>query len=485
MKVIYGAYNPDQPASLNYSQDGGTLESGLAVADGVFPIANGYAPLPSFSGLQNGTLAARCIGAGGYRYTGSAYLFAATTTNIYTYSSAGYTSVASGLSGTQGIGVRFCAYNSFMLATNGVDPIKKFDPTSPTAMTNLGGTPPIARFMVVVRGFVVAGYTSGSSLRVQWSDTGNPAVWTTGGSSQAGLYDMPTGGDITGLVGGEYGTVFQEQRILRMTYTADDDVWQFDEVATDVGCIAPKSLATFGKITFFYSAKGFMAFDGVSVQAIGDEKVDRTFQAVLDATYFDSMSAVVDPRHSLYIVAIPSADPTSRVLIYNYAQQKWTAAAITTELLFSALSLSTSLEQLDAIYGNLDAIPISLDSNALRGGYPLLLLFNGSHALGSLSGANMAAIITDAVKELVPGRKSRISSIRPQTDASAPTVTVSGRNSLSDAPVSTDYTTRTGGGYFRMRENWNLSQTMLQIPAGATWTYVQGYDVEAVAGGRP
>ena len=476
MRMIAGEYKPDQPDHLN---------DGLVMADGVYPIANGYKPIGQFAAFQNGTLAARCIGAGGYRYTGSAYLFAATTTNVYTYSSAGYTSVASGLSGTQAIGVRFCPFGSYMLITNGVDVIKRFDPASPSALTNLGGSPPLAHFLAVVRGFVVAGYAGGSSLRVQWSDTGNSAVWASGGSSQAGQYDMPTGGDITGVVGGEYGLVFQERRIIRMTYTADSAVWQWDEIATDCGCVAPKSLATFGKITFFWSDKGFMACDGTSVQSIGNEKVDRTFQSMIDRNYFDNMSAVVDPRNSLYIVTVPSADPTSSVFVYNYAQQKWTTATFTSELIFSALSLSTSLEDLDTLYPSLDAMPISLDSAGLRGGYPILLMFNGSHILGSPSGSPLAALFKDGKKELVPGRRSRISIVRPLTDAASATVSIAGSNAPSDVMTETPYTYRRSDGVFPVRQNWNMTQTKVAIAAGTTWSYYQGYDIDAVDGGRP
>ena len=242
---------------------------------------------------------------------------AATTGNIYTYSTSGYTAVASGLSGSKDIGTRFCPYGAFMLATNGTDPIKSFDPASPAAMTNLGGGPPTARFLGVVRGFVVLGYAGGNPARIAWSDNGGPANWTVGGASEAGQYDMASGGDVTGIIGGEYGLIFQEDRILRMTYTADDTIWQFDEIVSDAGCAAPKSLASWGKMSFFWSNRGFMTCDGASVQAIGDEKVDRTFRSLIDRGYFGAMSAVVDPERALYIVAVerrrrPRARPLHR-----------------------------------------------------------------------------------------------------------------------------------------------------------------------------
>jgi len=470
----FGEYRPDQPPHL---------QDGLVVADGVYPIANGYAPLPAFAAAVNGTLAATCIGAGAYRTGGSVYVFAVTTTNIYTYSTSGYTSVKSGLTGSATVGARFVNYNELMLITNGVAAIQKFDPASPSATTDLDASAPTARFLAVVRGFVVGGYCDDDPLNVSWSDNGDPAEWTAG-TMEAGFQILSTGGDITGVVGGEYGLIFQENRIVRMSYTADDAIWQFDEITTDIGCIAPWSLATFGRLTFFLSSKGFMVCDGNTIEAVGSEKVDRTFLNLLDRTYIDNMSAVVDPVRGLYVCAVPSANPTSRVFIYSFGQQKWTTASISAERLFSALSSSINLEGLDAIYGNLDAIPVSLDSTLFRGGYPAMMLFNGSHQLGALTGSNMAASFMDARKELFPGFRARIQSVRPLSDAPTATVSLAGSNSLSDTQTQTPYTTRTAGGIYRMRQSWNLSAVKLDIAAGVDWSYAQGYEIEAVQGGR-
>jgi hypothetical protein len=475
-RILFGEWLPDQPAHLN---------PGLARADGVIAIAGGYAPIGSFAPMKNGTLAARCIGAGGYRHGNAPILFAATATNIYTYSSAGYASVASALSGTRDIGVHFCPYGAFMLATNGADPIKSFDPASPGAMANLGGSPPVARYLAVVRGFVVAGYAGSNGLRVAWSDNGNPANWTAGGASEAGQYDMASGGDITGVAGGEYGLLFQEDRIQRMTYTADDTIWQFDEIVSDAGCAAPKSLASWGKTSFFWSNRGFMACDGTSVQAIGDEKIDRTFRSLIDRGYYGAMSAVVDPARALYIVAVPSADPATSVFLYNYAQGRWTTATLTSECLFPALTLSTSVEDLDALYASIDADGLMLDGAALRGGVPTIMLFDGAHRLGTLSGPALAATIADATREIVPGARGRIRSIRPLTDAKAGVVSVAGADALGDMAAETPYSERRANGAYRCRENWNLTRITLSIPAGTGWSFAQGYDLDALPGGRP
>ena len=474
MRQIFGELKPDQPEHL---------QDGLLMADGVVAIANGYAPIGQFAAAANGNLGAVCLGAAAYRTAGSNYIFAATPTKIRRYQNAGFTDLKTGLTTTAAIGMRFGIYGADMLATNGADPIQKFDPTSPSATTDLDASAPTARFLATVRGFVVAGYAAGDPLRIAWSDNGDPTEWTPG-TGEAGFFEMADGGDVTGVVGGEYGLIFQENRIVRMSYTADDTIWQFDEISTDVGCVAPWSLATYGKISFFLSAKGLMACDGVTVQAVGSEKVDRSFLTLVDRAYLDNMSAVVDPVNDLYLIAVPSGNPTGSVFIYNYALQRFTTARFSQQRMFSSLSLGTGLEGLDALYANLDAIPVSLDSAAFRGGAPLLMLFDGSNMLGRLAGTPMAATLTDARRELFEGSRSRIRSVRLLGDMAEAAVTVSLSESLSDVPTDVVRTDRTASGYYRMHASGNLSQVKVEIPAGARWRYIQGYDVEALPGGR-
>jgi len=474
MRRIFGEWRPDQPAHLN---------NGLVIADGCVPIANGYAPLPSFTPATAGQLGSPCLGAAAYRTADETYIFAADATNIYRYSATGFSSLIGGLTSSAAAGVRFCPYNRLMLATNGHDGIKRFDPASPGSFAALDASAPTARFLAVVRGFVVAGYASNDSLRLAWSDSGDPAEWEAG-AGEAGFYLMPGGGDITGVVGGEYGLVFQENRILRMTYTADDAVWQFDEIATDVGCIAPWSLASYGRLSFFLSNKGLMACDGVSVQAIGSEKIDRTFLALMDRSYLEKISAVVDPRNSLYFIAVPSADPPNRVYIYNYALERWTSAPLPTRRMFPALGEDATLEQIDAIFGDIDQIGGSLDSAMFRGGYPLMMLFDGGNRLGALTGPNVAASFVDGYVEPFPGQVCRIRSVRPLTDSPDPTVAIAVEDGPADVPTERVFATRSQGGFHRLRQSGNLIQIKLSMPAGSAWTYAQGYDVEIAAGGR-
>ena len=452
-------------------------------ADGCIPIANGYAPFNSFVAGASGALPGRPYGGFAYRTAGVTYSFAATASTIFAVAGGGYTSLATGLNNTNG--VQAVPYSSLLIITNGADPVKRFTPAPTNAIANLGGSPPVARYVAVVGGFTVLGYASGSPNRIAWSDQGNPESWTPSTASEAGVADMATGGDVTGLVGGnnQAGYVYQENRIVRMSYTADSRVWQFDEVIKDVGCVVPGTLATWGTTTFFLSSRGFMSFDGSALSPIGSEKVDRWFRGLSDRSYIDSVTAVVDPQNSLYIVTLPSAFPASRMLVYNYLLGKWSTVTTPVSRLVSGLASATTLEQLDVLYGNLDAIPFSLDSVALRGGYPILMAFNGVNALGSFTGMPLPAMFGDNQKEMIPGARTRLTAVRPITDAAAPQVGVAGSNSQAGTQTTTSYASVRGSGTIRVRENWNMTQLWVTIPP-QTWSYFQGVDVDYEQGSR-
>lgn len=473
-RVNYTEWLPDQPTFQN---------PGLVIADGVYSVANGYAPIRSFQAAQNGQLPGTALGAGAYRRDSLVYVFAADETDIYRYSASGFDSLVTGLASSSLIGVSFAPYGNLMLATNGVDPIQKFDPAAPTVMTDLGGTPPTVRYIATVGGFVVGAYANDDELTIAWSGLADPEEWTPG-VNDAGEQTFASGGALTGIVGGDYGVVFQENKITRMTQTFDATVWQFDDIAIDIGCAIPRTLAAWNKISFFYSERGFMMCDGTSVIPIGEEKVDRTFASIINRSYIETISAVVDPRNSNYIVLVPSAAPANSVYIYNYSLKRWTTGPITAELLFSSLAEPITLEDLDALYGNLDLIPISLDSAAFKGGTSLAMLFDGTHTLGTLSGPPVTATLSNGLIDMAKDRQTRLRWIRPITDASQVQISVKGAQSLADDLTETIYSNRGPGGVYRMRENWDYMAIGLQIAGGQSWSFVQGFDSDAVQGGK-
>jgi len=131
---------------------------------------------------------------------------------------------------------RFAQFGTLAVAVNGIDAAQKFDLAVGTNFLALGGSPPVAQFIATLRDFVLMGNIATLPQRVQWSGIDNAELWGSIPANQADFQDLPDGGDVTGLVGGEYGLVFQENAIRRMTYEGPPIIFRIDKIATDIGC---------------------------------------------------------------------------------------------------------------------------------------------------------------------------------------------------------------------------------------------------------
>lgn len=177
-------------------------------------------------------------------------------------------------------------WDDLLIIFGRIDTPQKIDETGlktfgSTKTSDLGGSPPAARHAARVRSHLVIGYTyDGSTLyrnRVQWSAFGDPEGWTAG-TNLSGLEDLPDGGFITSIVGGEYGLVFQEETITRLNFIGAPDVWEFDVVEEKRGCVGPGLTVKVGPDVYYLAKDGFYVLrDGQRSEPIGKGKVDETF----------------------------------------------------------------------------------------------------------------------------------------------------------------------------------------------------------------
>jgi hypothetical protein len=317
------------------------------------------------------------------------------TTGYSTYTSGGTTQKELIYSPGGDDAWRFTQFGPLAIAVNGVDAPQAFDLSVGTRWAALGGTPPVAAFVTTVRDFVLMGKIATLPQRVQWSGINNATLWGSVPANQADIQDLPDGGNITGLVGGEYALIFQETSVRRMTYEGPPIIFRIDKIANDIGASVPGSVASLIDMAFFVHKSGFyMVQGGQTITPIGRGKIDRTFWAEFDETNQFRTSAAIDPVRGLYIFAYPAngnGGVPNRLLIYNWRTQKWAHAQVTCELVFGGVSQqSYTLEQLDP-FGALDALPYSLDSSFWTGTVSLLLFaFDTSHKSG-LSGATLGS----------------------------------------------------------------------------------------------
>jgi hypothetical protein len=304
----------------------------------VLPRKDGYGPIPSPS-VYSSALPAPCRGFFRARNSdGSVTIFAATATKLYKLNNTNFTWNDISKGGGSYTGVpssdqwQFAQFNNFIFAVQINIAPQVFDLTSSSAFADLGGSPPQARYIAVVNRFVVlSGLGSSTPYRIQWSGLNATTTWTSGVSS-SDFQDLPDGGIVRGIGGGETGLIMQDAAIRRMIFAPGSSyIFQIERVAQDKGIFAPLSLVRGGDRLFFCGNDGFqMVQPGGYPQPIGKERVDRTFFADADSSNLQLMQGAYEPRSTRVYWAYKSLAGASgvfdKVLVYDYALDRWAIA---------------------------------------------------------------------------------------------------------------------------------------------------------------
>jgi len=354
-RIAFGEWTPDQPGIL----------SGVTDAVNCYPVANGYAPFPNIKPYPNEETQASeilltCFGG---QFAGQNNLFAASASKIYKFDS-GNNNFAD-VSQTSGYDAESWDVTQFgpvIVATDGVNRLQGYDLGSSSSFSELAAAAPIAKYVTVVRDFVVAANAAGAESTVYWSDINNETNWTPSSSSQSDIQVLPEGGNITGLAGGEYGLIFLERAIYRMSYTGSPYFFQFDAISRSIGCISNNAIGQLSGVTYFLADDGFYSCNGQSVQSIGNEKINRWFfENVAIDKVATQMSVAVDPIRALVIWVMPIKSG-NQLLIYSAKLGRWSYATIDVASIAYVLTSSATLEQLDKL-------SITPGTNTLSGTY--------------------------------------------------------------------------------------------------------------------
>lgn len=476
MMIPFAKFMPDSPdhkmGSSQYIKN--------AIPRGGF-----WAPIKGLSSLSD-ALTAKCRGAfTAVANDGSVYFFAGDTTKLYRIQTGAAWEDVSGATYTLSSDEtwQFVQYGSRIIALHVDDPVQSYVMGSSTDFANLAGSPPQARYGVVIRDFVVLGSIDGSPSRVQWCDIDDPTDWSGGLSD---YQDLPTGGWVQGIIGGENGLIFCETSIYRMLYGGDaTTVFQFDEVERNRGLYVPGALAHMGSRVFYLSSDGFYmcSTNGGDSQPIGARRVDRWFFDNVEESDLYLMTSVVDPRNKLVLWGFRStlavtANP-DKILIYNWEIDEWGVIDCVHEYLFGSRAVGVTLEDLDAISSSLDALAFSLDSRAWTPGALSLSAFDADHKLASFSGDNLEATLETMESDIADGRRSMVTNVKPVADTTSAVIKVGYKERAGDTLAYGSEASQRANGDCPVRVSGRYLRARMRIPASTTWTSAQGIEVEA------
>ena len=290
---------------------------------------------------------------------------------------------------------------------------------------------------------------------------------------------LPDGGDITGLAGGEYGLIFLERAIYRMSYSGSPFFFQFDAISRTLGCLSPGSITQFGGLTYFLANDGFYVCDGQTVSNIGEEKVNRWFfDRVSRQDIKLKMSAAVDPIRKLAMWCYPLQSGGYGILAYSIALKRWSYIETTATSIASLLSATVTPEQLDNYSASIDALAVSLDSPQWAGGQLILVGTSGQKIITFGNSKKSAYVVSGDINE---GR-STVMLAKPIVDGGSASVAVSSRDLLSDLVVFGDPVAADAENRVSLRSNGEYHRIKV-IPTGDNWKTVVGTEIQVVKQG--
>lgn len=474
-----------------FAPDAASVDSGVLVgANNVFSLPNGYGPVKGLSAVTT-ALPGPCKGAISVKdKSGATMFFAGTQSALYKFDP-----VTLGWADVSRAGSSyfvppddywsFAQFGTSLIAVHVNDGAQVLDIETGTLFTALGGSPPRARFVSTVGDFVLLGGLVDYPRRVHWSDLNNSTQWTPG-IGLSDVQDFPDGGNVTGVAGGEFGVVFQEKSIRRMTFVPGSaEIFQFDKAEDSRGSIAPWSIVRVGARTFFLDRDGFYLFAGQS-SPIGDGKINTWLSTNADIAYLGRAVAAADVRGSrvfwfIKSVAASNPDQLDRVLVYDWQLDRWSLISVSARFAITAATPGTSI---DSIGTSIDAISTSFDSLLYAGGTPTVGVFSdGTNILSFFEGGNLEALVETADAQLARPNRAFLSGVRVDTDAASLGVTIGTKEALGAAPAWGVEGAPEATQIVPFRSSSRYHRARIRIPAGQSWSYLTGLEIDASAEG--
>jgi hypothetical protein len=383
---------------------------------------------------------------------------------------------------------QFAQFGNLVFATHENVVLQVYDLSSSSAFADCAGSPPQAAYISVVGRFLVLSGLLSNPFRIHWSGLNATTTWTSGTNS-SDYQDLPDGGIVRGVGGGESGVIFQDQAIRRMSYIPGSPlIFQIERIAQDKGLFAPYSIIRAGDLIFFHSAHGFhkVAPGGIPEQ-IGREKVDRTFFDDLDKTELRMFMGASDPRSTRVFWAYKSTSGTTglydKILGYDYALERFFPVAMSGEYLLGMSQPGITLENLDSLSASIDALEATLDSFAVST-QPLIAQFSSEHKMGFFSGSNLEATL-ESSEQGTDGKRIRVQGFRPITDAATVYGSASYRETQqATATAGDEILINSRTGRCDINRSTRYSRYKTRIPAGTTWSFMAGVEPDVTTEGK-
>lgn len=498
LQIAPSVLEPAQLAFGEWMPDIMALNSpGATEALNVIPTEHGYGPFNRIAPVTGLVLPSTCRGAASVvTARGSMRLYAATAQALYTRVGGQFVTSSTPFTVPlqDGLLWQFAQFGDNLVALHPqVNPLSA-NVYGGAGFTTVDGAPPKAACGARITDFLVLGnldevQDGRQPQRIRWGGFNRlDAPWVTDPSTQADFQDMPSeGGAVIGIAGREFGTIFQESIISRMTYDGPPTVFALETVEEGRGAMCVGGIVDVGAVIFFLSEDGFFQWNGVNSQPISGNKINRYFFSRLNYGARGRIVAALDRQNECIRWAFPVGTGVglSEQMIYSYKENRWSHAIVDVDYLVAAASLGVSL---DDLHENLDAdYPISFDDPFYKHGREILSGFDSSHRFGYFNGNALAPVLETTEASGPQGQRVWVTSARPliDTERYVASVRVGKRDELIGEPlIYGPKVLQEVNGECPILDEARYMRFRVEVREGEVWRHAVGVEIWRKPGGR-
>ena len=473
-----------------FAPDADNTGAGLIVDLGsMVPTLKGYKAAPTAASTGNDALASTCYGAAVVRkLDNSTRYVAGLATKLYEISGSTWSDVSRGAAYSASSDVRwtFAQFGNVTLAANKGD-VLQF--SSSGAFADLAA--PKAKLVETVNQFVIVADTTevtfGDSPDRWWCCAiGDYTDWVPDVATQC------VSGRLTSAPGrintikrlGDSIVAFKDRSMFVGSYVGAPEVWSFQEIPGNVGCMAQGGVQSIGAALIFVGYDNFYLFDGSRPTPIGNPLKDW-FYNDLYTDFAYRIRTVHDRQSSNVYFFYPSRSGSGALdscIVYNYRVDKWGVDDRTIEETVDFISAGATWAGTLATsetWGSIDS-GITWDSPLLTAGQPIPAYIDTSHLTQVISGVGGPwSLTTNDFGD--DSQVTSITRVKPRFLTAPTTCSMINyyRMNVSDS-LTTDATTSISSGKFDLLRDARWHRFAFSGTGGGELT---GIDLQIAGGG--
>lgn len=470
----------------------------LDIARNVYPGPNSYQPAPGLIAQSTAALPLPCRGLWYVQTAAGDYdTYAATAAKLYKYDpdTGTFAEVTRLAGGDYNLpaddywsGVQYG--NRLIVCQLGNEP-QFIDINSGANFANLPNAP-IARLVNVMEDRVIFAHLAANPRSLAWSAINDSEDYTSG---TAGGQEFSDAGEVTGFCPNAH-ILFLQRGLRGVISTGDKYAFSFPPMSSEKGTVSPWSVFEFGAIAYWLSDNGFYVGNAESQKSISEKRISGYFYDALNQGRVTRVYCALDPHASRIYWAYATGDEewNDRILVYDWALDRWSELEVNTYILSRLATASVSLDSVgpDSMDLDLPGLP-SLDSFFYRSGAPTLTAVSTDLKLSTMEGPNLAATLMTGSYQFGAGARVRMRNVLTMIEEnralaadgspvphSPITVRVSKRQRYGDAWATSSSIPQQYSGRYPMNADGAYHRFEFAIPAGQDWSHAHGWEPDFV-----